>query len=104
MNTKQTILLVDDIKENIDVLIQLLDTYDLIPAINGQTAIYIAIEEENIDLILLDIMIHEKNGFEVCEILKSNPKTMHIPIMFLSAKNKQKIKIRINCIWVLTVI
>lgn len=89
MRSKQTILIVDDIKENIDVLMQLLIQHDLIPALNGQTAIDIATNEDDIDLILLDIMMPEMDGFEVCKHLKSNPKTMHIPVIFLSAKNKQ---------------
>jgi CheY-like chemotaxis protein len=88
MHDKQTILIVDDVKENIDVLMELLGKYDLIPAIDGKRAIEIARQEKNIDLILLDIMMPEMDGFEVCEILKGNTKTSHIPIIFLSAKNR----------------
>ncbi len=90
MQDKQTILIIDDIKENIDVLMQFLNIYDLIPALNGQTAINIANEEENIDLILLDIMMPNLDGFEVCKILKNIPKLKYVPIIFLSAKNKQE--------------
>ncbi|TKI70360.1 hybrid sensor histidine kinase/response regulator [Sulfurimonas crateris] len=88
MHNKQTILIVDDVKENIDVLMELLGDYDLIPALNGQSAIDIATNEKNIDLILLDIMMPEMDGFEVCRALKKNPNTMHTPVIFLSAKNK----------------
>jgi len=87
MEDKQTILIVDDIKENIDILMALLDNFDLIPAVDGKTALEI-VDEEDIDLILLDIMMPEMNGFEVCEKLKNNPKTKHIPIIFITAKNK----------------
>lgn len=90
MRDKQTVLIVDDVKENIDVLMQLLEEHDLIPAIDGKRAIEIATQESNIDLILLDIMMPEMDGFEVCKILKSNSKTSHIPIIFLSAKNRQE--------------
>ncbi len=90
MRDKQTVLIVDDVKENIDVLMELLGKYDLIPAIDGKRAIEIATQESNIDLILLDIMMPEMDGFEVCKILKSNSKTSHIPIIFLSAKNRQE--------------
>lgn len=90
MRDKQTILIVDDVKENIDVLMELLGKYDLIPAIDGKRAIEITTQESNIDLILLDIMMPEMDGFEVCKILKSNSKTSHIPIIFLSAKNRQE--------------
>ena len=90
MINKQTILIVDDTKENIDILMELLDTHDLIPALDGSTAISIANEEENIDLILLDIMMPNIDGFEVCRQLKENSKTAQIPIIFLTAKNKQE--------------
>ncbi|MCK4737430.1 MAG: hybrid sensor histidine kinase/response regulator, partial [Sulfurimonas sp.] len=56
----------------------------------GQTAIDIAHEEEDIDLILLDIMMPNIDGFEVCKVLKNIPKIAHVPIIFLSSKNKQK--------------
>ncbi|MFA6196453.1 MAG: hybrid sensor histidine kinase/response regulator [Sulfurimonas sp.] len=87
---KQTILIVDDAKENINLLVQLLKKFDLIAALDGQTAIDIALREENIDLILLDIMMPDIDGFEVCKVLKRNPKTANIPIIFLSAKNKNE--------------
>ncbi len=86
MENKQTILIVDDTKDNIDILINLLNNYDVIPALDGNTALEI-IEEENIDLILLDIMMPIMDGFEVCKILKKNPKTVNIPIIFLTAKS-----------------
>ena len=88
MKDKQTILIVDDIKENIDVLVELLSEFDLITALDGQTALEIVNSEEDIDLILLDIMMPEMDGFEICKILKESSKTEHIPIIFLSAKNK----------------
>ncbi len=87
MKTKQTILIVDDIIENVDVLVEVLKEYDLITALNGKTALEI-VKDENIDLILLDIMMPEMDGFEVCKILKENSDTVHIPIIFLSAKDK----------------
>jgi len=88
MKNKQTVLIVDDVKENLDILMMLLDDCDLIPALDGQTALNIIDSEEQIDLILLDIMMPNMDGFEVCKILKNNHKTKHIPIIFLSAKNK----------------
>lgn len=90
MRDKQTILLVDDVKENIDILMELLKQYNLIPATEGKRAIEIATNESNIDLILLDTTMPEMDGFEVCKILKSNTKSAHIPIIFLSAKNRQE--------------
>jgi len=82
---KQTILIVDDNESNIDILLGILNNYDVIASLNGQTAIDI-IKSEDIDLILLDIMMPNMDGFEVCKILKNDEKTMKIPIIFLTAK------------------
>ena len=89
MKNKQTILIVDDVSENIDVLTLLLKEHDLVTALDGNTAIEI-LKDEKIDLILLDIMMPELDGFEVCSILKKNPETMYIPIIFLSAKDNSE--------------
>lgn len=89
MRDRQTILIVDDVKENIDILIELLSDYDLVASLDVATALSI-IEDEEIDLILLDIMMPVINGFDMCKQLKSNQKYSHIPIIFLSAKNKYK--------------
>ncbi len=90
MQNKQTILIIDDNKENVATLLQLLNMHNLISALDGQTAIDIAHEEEDIDLILLDIMMPNIDGFEVCKVLKNIPKITHVPIIFLSSKNKQE--------------
>jgi len=87
MKNKQTILIVDDVSENVDVLVELLGEYDLVTALNGQNALEI-VQEEEIDLILLDIMMPDMDGFEVCDVLKKNLDTRHIPIIFLTAKDK----------------
>jgi len=87
MDKKDTILVVDDTQSNIDVLIELLDAYDIIVATDGATAIEIINEDKDIDLILLDIMMPQMDGFEVCEILKNNNETKDIPIIFLTAKS-----------------
>ncbi len=83
---KQTILVVDDSPENIDVLTAVLSpTYRVKAAINGEKGIKIA-ETTFPDLILLDIMMPNIDGFEVCRRLKENPKTKQIPIVFVTAK------------------
>ena len=68
MQNKQTILIIDDNKENVATLLQLLNIYNLTSALNGQAAIDIAHEEEDIDLILLDIMMPKMDGFDVVKI------------------------------------
>ncbi len=87
MKTQQTVLVVDDISENVDVLVELLSQYDIVTALDGKSALEI-VKNEEIDLILLDIMMPEMDGFEVCSILKKNPYSRHIPIIFLTAKDK----------------
>ncbi len=79
-----TILIVDDTITNLDILVDLLDTYTVMDAINGKDALEIA-NEEDIDLILLDIMMPDMDGYEVCKRLKSNPKTKDIPVIFITA-------------------
>lgn len=81
----QTILLVDDDASNIDLLVALLeDKYDLFVALNGQDALNFATKHTP-DLILLDIMMPEMDGFEVCRRLKENDATSKIPVIFLTA-------------------
>lgn len=86
-NKNQTILIVDDTIENIQILDDVLNKYyDIKVAKNGKTAIKVA-EKFVPDLILLDIMMPEISGYEVCEKLKANIKTRKIPIIFISTKN-----------------
>ncbi len=84
---KCTVLIVDDIATNIEVLAGTLkEEYAIKVAINGKKALEIA-NAFHVDLILLDIMMPVMDGFEVCRQLKANPKTAHIPIIFLSARD-----------------
>lgn len=86
-NGENTILIVDDTETNIDILVELLgDEYDILVALDGKSALEIA-KEERVDLILLDIMMPEMSGFEVCEALKKDDKTRYIPVIFITAKS-----------------
>jgi putative two-component system response regulator len=87
MKAKPTILVVDDIETNIRILERKLikENFTIKTANNGITALAM-IEDSKPDLILLDVMMPEMSGFEVCKILKSNPTTQSIPIIFLTAK------------------
>ena len=91
-NHKNTILIVDDAPENIDVLRGILkDHYQLKIATNGKKALKIAnsdLKEDRPDLILLDIMMPEMDGYEVCRQLKGNYKTAGIPVIFVTAKGE----------------
>ncbi|MEO5335057.1 MAG: response regulator [Magnetococcus sp. YQC-5] len=80
------ILIVDDEKTNIDVLIGLLrDHYRTLVAKNGEQALLRASSDPPPDLILLDVMMPDIDGFEVCKRLKANPNTRHIPVIFVTA-------------------
>lgn len=82
---RNKILIVDDEETNLSTLQKILgNEYDLFLASEGGIAIEIAIEKLP-DLILLDIAMPDISGHEVCKILKSNPDTLHIPIIFISA-------------------
>jgi len=82
------IMIVDDNHENIKVLARILEDYeyDVMMARNGDEALQ-SIALLKPDLVLLDIMMPEMDGYEVCRRLKENEESKNIPIIFLSAKN-----------------
>lgn len=86
---KTHILIVDDIADNIQLAMNFLkeDDYEFSFATRGNKALEL-LEQGNVrfDLILLDIMMPVLDGFEVCKIIKKNPKINQIPIIFLTAK------------------
>jgi len=86
---KQSILVVDDSPGNITVLSGLLrKDYKVKAATNGRDAIAIARSEPHPDLILLDVMMPDIDGYEVCRILKSDPATKNIPVIFVTAMSE----------------
>ncbi len=88
---KDTLLLVDDVPANIKVLIEALeDDYEIIIATSGKRALRWATSDTPPDLILLDIMMPEMDGYEVCRRLKDDPATREIPIMFVTAINEEE--------------
>ncbi len=85
-----TILIVDDVPANIDTLTDMLESggyNEPISATNGNEALEL-IKKNQVDLILLDVMMPEMDGFEVCRRIKSNPKTSEIPVLFVTAKDQ----------------
>ncbi|MBE9227374.1 EAL domain-containing protein [Phormidium sp. LEGE 05292] len=88
VNQKEDILIVDDTPENLRLLSSFLvkEGYNVRKALTGQMALT-AMDTVLPDLILLDIMMPAMDGYQVCEKLKSNPKTTEIPVIFLSALN-----------------
>ncbi|MBF0529655.1 MAG: two-component system response regulator [Deltaproteobacteria bacterium] len=79
------VMIVDDTEANVDLLVETLESdYELAVAMDGVSALeYVA--ESPPDLILLDIMMPDMDGYEVCQHLKSDPRYRHIPIIFVTA-------------------
>ena len=83
---KSKILIVDDMPENIRMLIEILKAdFATIPAVNGETALKKAQAEPIPDLVLLDILMPDIDGYEVCKKLKENEATKDIPVIFITA-------------------
>jgi putative two-component system response regulator len=88
-HAKQVVLIVDDTPDNITLLSALLkDMYRIKIATNGIKALHIAATSPAPDLILLDVMMPEMDGYETCRRLKENPMTAEIPVIFLTAKSQ----------------
>jgi putative two-component system response regulator len=88
-DTKPTILIVDDTPSNIAILNSFLgDRYRMKAAITGRRALDLAMSDDAPDLILLDIIMPDMDGYEVCRILKRTPATADIPVIFLTAKSE----------------
>ncbi|MBK9447763.1 MAG: response regulator, partial [Betaproteobacteria bacterium] len=84
--TQATILIVDDTPENLAVLSEVLQPPWRVRAANsGRRALQIAEGETPPDLILLDVMMPEMDGYEVISQLKRNPRTAEIPVIFVTA-------------------
>jgi PleD family two-component response regulator len=85
-----TILIVDDEPSNISILNELLQTdYNIIFSKDGPTAIKIATSNTPPDLILLDIVMPNVDGYQVAELLKKNEAARNIPIIFITGKGKE---------------
>lgn len=81
-----TILIVDDTPENLSVLGELLQpTYRVRAANSGRRALQIAHSSPRPDLILLDVMMPEMDGYAVLNALRADPETRAIPVIFVTA-------------------
>ena len=79
------VLIVDDVKANVDVLVQALSgDYKLSVALGGQQALD-AVRRNPPDLVLLDIVMPDIDGYEICRRLRAAEATRELPIMFLSS-------------------
>ncbi|KKG08703.1 response regulator [Methanosarcina sp. 2.H.A.1B.4] len=92
---KPKVLIVDDMKENIELMEAYLavEPYEVISAYGGNEALQ-KVKDEKPDIVLLDVMMPEINGYEVCKILKENPETQFIPVLMLTALSELEDRIR----------
>ena len=80
------ILIVDDSESNIDALKSLLkEKYEVLTSMNGKEAIEL-LKNTKVDLILLDILLPDIDGYEICKLLKNDETTKNIPIIFVTAR------------------
>jgi len=87
---RRTVLVVDDAPENIQVLSAILQpSYKVKAATSGERALKIARSDKPPDLILLDIMMPEMDGYEVCRQLKSDEQTRTIPVIFVTGMSDE---------------
>ena len=87
--SKPIVLIVDDQPLNIQVLAQaLVNEYQVKAATDGQTALKICQMAAKPDLILLDVLMPEMDGHELCRLLKNDAATRDIPVIFITAKNE----------------
>ena len=94
-NENESLLLVDDNPTNLklfEVLLEPLDV-DVIKATNGKDALHL-LNKIEVDLVILDIMMPEMDGLEVCYALKNNELTRMIPIILVTALNDSETKIQ----------
>lgn len=87
----QTVLIIDDEVTNISVLNELLQSqYNVLFAKDGQTGFKIASSTSKPDLILLDIIMPDVDGYQVIKLLKSDEYTNKIPVIFITAKGQEE--------------
>jgi two-component system cell cycle response regulator len=89
------VLVVDDVPANVRLLEARLSAeyFDVITATSGQDALAVC-ERAECDLVLLDVMMPDMDGFEVCRRLKSNPATQHIPVVMVTALDQPSDRVR----------
>ncbi len=96
MNTQPKVLIVDDEPDTRIFVVALLkrQNYNLTTVSSGEDALVFLENNHDVDIMLLDIMMPTLDGFEVLEIIKSDPKTSRIKVIMLTATNRVKDKVR----------
>jgi len=95
MATAGTVLVCDDQQENLELLAASLGPlgYEVLPAKDGPTAIEIAHRRQP-DVVLLDVMMPEMDGYEVCRALKSDHETQLLPVVFITGLDSREARLR----------
>ncbi len=93
--SKPKILIVDDMPENVELIEAYLslEPYDIITAHSGKEAI-LKLKEEKLDIILLDVMMPEMSGYDVCKLVKNDQDTQFIPVLMLTALSEFEDRIK----------
>ncbi|MEO5378240.1 MAG: two-component system response regulator [Magnetococcus sp. DMHC-6] len=95
MNGRPKILVVDDSPENLQILVETLrHDFAVVTAKNGSKALLLASSDTPPEVILLDVMMSDMNGFDLCLKLKANPLTWSIPVLFITALNDEQSEVR----------
>ena len=95
MKSKPVILIVDDQPQNIELLEAYLlqKEYDLISVSNGQSALD-SINDNQVDLVLLDVMMPDMDGFEVTRRIRNNPKSCQLPVILITALQEKEDRVK----------
>src|SRR5262245_66333451 len=91
------VLVVDDVPANVKLLEARLSAeyFDVVTAMSGADALGIC-DRAQCDIVLLDVMMPEMDGFEVCRRLKGSPKTHHIPVIMVTALDQPSDRVQIG--------
>src|SRR3974377_1261692 len=89
------ILVVDDVLANVKLMEARLSAeyFDVVTALSGQEALALC-ERAECEIVLLDVMMPDMDGFEVCRQLKSNPSTQHIPVIMVTALDQASDRVK----------
>src|ERR1022692_4655300 len=89
------LLIVDDQKTNLKIIGDILEKFgfDIIAASDGDEAL-VRLEHSSVDLILLDVLMPGRDGFEICQTIRTHPQWSDIPVIFLSAADDKGLIVR----------
>ena len=95
LNRPARLLVVDDQETNLKIVGEILGRlgFDIVLASDGDQAL-LHLDAHAIDLVLLDVLMPGRDGFEICQLIRANPRWTGIPIIFLSAADDKNLIVR----------